>query len=276
MLIDTHCHLLDGYVNTDDIAGMVQRARDAGVGALIVPCADAVDAPKAVALVEQYDNLYCMVGIHPEFAEKIKPSDATEDYKLYLAHPRVLGVGEIGLDYHDESPLAATAKPTKRRNAPREAQIELFCAQLDIACDARLPVAIHSRRAQEDTVKILCDPKYSNLGDGVPGVMHFHCMSWDFTKKLLDRGFYFSATGIITFKNADDIREVFRKLPADRIVIETDAPWCAPVPYRGKVCEPFMIVETAKVLARIRGVQLPELENIMMGNTRRLYPKLEL
>ena len=279
MLIDTHCHLVKGYVEPDEVAGVIQCARDAGVGTLIVPGADPTDAPRVVALAELYDNVYCMVGIHPEFAGKIEPSVATNSYKQYLSHPKVVGVGEIGLDYHYEDPVVAddVAATSTRQIAPRAVQIELFRAQLEIANAAGLPVAVHSRKAREDTVEILCAPEYANLGGGnPPGVMHFHCMPWDITKKLLDRGFYFSATGIITFKNADAEREVFRKLPPDRIVIETDAPWCAPVPYRGKVCEPFMVAATARVLADIRGVPLPELENILMENTRRLYPKLKI
>jgi len=198
-------------------------------------------------------------------------------YKHLLNHPKVIGVGEIGLDFHYESPMADDAMDASREPAPRDAQIALFRAQLELACDAGLPVAIHSRKARQDTVDILCGPEYANLGGGnVPGVMHFHCMPWNFTKILADRGFYFSATGIVTFKNSDEQREVFRKLPLDRIVIETDAPWCAPVPYRGKSCEPAMVVETARVLADLHGIPMDELENILFENTLRLYPKLKI
>ena len=172
-----------------------------------------------------------------------------------LNHPSVVGVGEIGLDYH-------YGRDT------RDQQIKLFEQQLNIADKFNLPVAIHTREAEEDTAAILTGKQC--------GVMHCFTSSWDLAKKMLDRGFFFSASGILTFKNAGDIRETFAKIPNDRIVIETDAPYCAPVPYRGKVCEPAMVVETAKVLADIKNLQLDELETILMQNVKQLYPKIEL
>jgi len=259
MFIDIHCHLIDRYVQADKIDGIIRRALDAGVGAMVVAAADPDDPEKVIALCEQYDNLYATLGIHPEYAGK-----ATPNYTQLLNHPKVVGVGEIGLDLHYHP----------KAKAP---QIELFRAQLEIAKDAGLPVVVHSRDARPETVDILCSPEYAKLGgDGAPGVMHFHCMPWDFTKKLLDCGFYFSAAGLLTFKNADAEREVFRRIPADRIVIETDAPWCAPVPYRGKECEPAMCIETAKVLAELHDIPLPEMENILFKNTKRLFPKLSV
>ena len=129
-----------------------------------------------------------------------------------------------------------------------------------------LPVAIHTRDAEEDTAHIL-------TGD-VRGVMHCYTSSWDLAKKMLDRGFFFSASGILTFKNSQDVRDTFAKIPNDRIVIETDAPYCAPVPHRGKICEPYMVVETARVLADIKNLQLNDLEIILAENTKKLYPKL--
>ena len=183
-----------------------------------------------------------------------------EQAKQYLTdtvlnNPRVVGVGEIGLDYH-------YARET------RDAQIKLFEQQLDIAKKYALPVAIHTRDAEADTADIL-------TGD-IRGVMHCFTSSWDLAKKMLDRGFFFSASGILTFKNADDIRETFAKIPNDRIVIETDAPYCAPVPYRGKTCEPAMVTETARVLAQIKNLQMDDLETILMQNVKQLYPKIKL
>ena len=129
-------------------------------------------------------------------------------------------------------------------------------------------MAIHTREAEEDTAAIL-------TGD-VGGVMHCFTSSWNLAKTMLDRGFMFSASGILTFKNAGEIRETFAKIPLDRIVIETDAPYCAPVPYRGKVCEPAMVIETARVLAQVKGVSLEQLETLLTENVKRLYPKIEL
>ena len=189
-------------------------------------------------------------GIHPEYAGTNPREFLTPDV---LAHPRVVGIGEIGLDYHGGAD-------------DRAAQIKLFEEQLEIARNADLPVAIHTRDAESDTADILKNAR---------GVMHCFTSSWDLARVMLDRGFYFSASGILTFKNAADVRETFEKIPTDRIVIETDAPYCAPVPYRGKVCEPFMVCETAKVLAEIKHLQMNELESILEQNTLNLYPKIK-
>ena len=131
-----------------------------------------------------------------------------------------------------------------------------------------MPVAIHTRDAEDDTTSILTDKNF--------GVMHCFTCNWDLARVMLDRGFYFSASGILTFKNAELVRETFAKIPNDRIVIETDSPFCAPVPHRGKKCEPYMIIETAKILAQIKNLKLDELENILFENTKRLYPKIKI
>ena len=171
-----------------------------------------------------------------------------------LSNDKVIGIGEIGLDYHE-------------RNDNKKNQIKLFVDQLEIAQEYDLPVAIHTRDAEDDTAQFLTDKNH--------GVLHCFTSSWDLAKTMLDRGFYFSASGILTFKNAADIRDVFAKLPNDRIVIETDSPFCAPVPYRGKTCEPAFVIETAKMLAEIKHLQLDELESILMQNTMDLYPKIK-
>lgn len=249
MFIDTHCHLTDKYADGAD--GVIARAMDGGVGVMICPTADPADIPAALRLAETHDNIFCTIGIHPEYA----PVDAN----LYLdnavlTHPRVVGIGEIGLDYHYGADK-------------RGQQIELFEQQLEIAKKYALPVAIHTREAEDDTAAIL-------KGD-VRGVMHCFTSSWDLAKKMLDRGFMFSASGILTFKNATEIRETFAKIPLDRIVIETDAPYCAPVPYRGQVCEPAMVIETARVLAQVHGIEIEKLEQILMKNVKTLYPKIQ-
>lgn len=247
MFIDTHCHLTDTYC--DDVATVISRAAAHNVGTIICPTANPADIGSALDLAARYDNIYATIGIHPEYAGTLHAADVITDD--IINNPRVVGIGEIGLDYHmgDEN---------------RNAQIELFMEQLDIARRGNLPVAIHTRDAERDTADVLRD---------VRGVMHCYTSSWDLAKTMLDRGFYFSASGILTFKNAADIRETFAKIPVDRIVIETDAPYCSPVPYRGKTCEPYMVAETARVLAEIKNLQLDELESILTQNTTRLYPK---
>lgn len=252
MLIDTHCHLTDAAMCGDNLPHVLARAAGAGVGTIICPTADPADIPAALQIAESHPNVWATVGIHPEYAGTDATAHLTDDV---LRNPRVVGVGEIGLDYHYGADN-------------RMAQIELFLQQLDIARRAALPVAIHTRDAETDTAEIL-------TGD-IPGVMHCYTSSWDLAKKMLDRGFFFSASGILTFKNSDAVRETFKKIPIDRIVIETDGPYCAPVPHRGKSCEPFMVADTARVLADLHGIAMPELDARLSENTRRLYPRIKL
>ncbi len=249
MFIDTHCHLTDRLCAGTDLDAVISRAAARGVGTIICPTAAPDDIADALKIADTHDNIFCTIGIHPEYAGT-NPDEYLTD--SILTHPRVVGVGEIGLDYHYGA-------------QNRAAQIELFTRQLEIAKKHRLPVAIHTREAEQDTADIL-------TGD-VRGVMHCFTSSWDLAKIMLDRGFYFSASGILTFKNAEDVRETFRKIPLDRIVIETDSPYCAPVPHRGAPCEPAFVVDTATVLADIRGLHLNDLESILKQNTKALYPK---
>lgn len=250
MFIDTHCHLTDEYDGGVD--AVVMRAQNAGVGALICATAEGVDIKPALKIADKYDNIFVTTGIHPEHTN-LNPNDFLRDE--ILNHPKVLGVGEIGLDYH-----------FGKEN--RNAQIKLFEQQLDIAHKHNLPVAIHTRDAEEDTATILTDKYF--------GVMHCFTSSWDLAKTMLDRGFYFSASGILTFKNAESVRETFAKIPMDRIVVETDSPYCAPVPYRGKICEPAFVIETARALAQIKNLQTDELKKILFENTKCLYKKILL
>lgn len=250
MLIDTHCHLTDDYCAGALLDAVIARAADAGVEKIICPTANPADIAPALRIAETHRNIWCTIGIHPEYAGTDAAQYLTDDV---LRHPRVVGVGEIGLDYHfgDDN---------------RDAQIKLFEQQLEIARRHDLPVAIHTRDAEQDTAEIL-------RGD-VRGVMHCFTSSWDLAKKMLDRGFFFSASGIITFKNAADVRETFAKIPLDRIVVETDAPYCAPVPHRGQPCEPAFVADTARVLATVKGVDIETLGRATQENTYRLYPKM--
>lgn len=255
MLVDTHCHLraMDGADLSGDVGNILARARDAGVGTLICATAAPDDVAPTLAVTQQFDNVFCTIGIHPEYANA-DPAQYLTD--VVLQNPRVVGVGEIGLDYHYGTDT-------------RGGQIELFQRQLDIARGAALPVAIHTRDADDDTADILTHAD-------VRGVMHCFTSSWALAKKMLDRGFFFSASGILTFKNADSVRETFAKIPMDRIVIETDSPYCAPVPHRGRPCKPHMVVNTARVLADIKGLDMGTLDATIGDNVRRLYPKISL
>ena len=251
MVIDTHCHLTDRYNDGPD--DIIRRANDAGVGSIICATAEPGDIAAAIQIANTHKNVFCTTGLHPDCADTAVAANVlTPDI---LNNDKVIGIGEIGLDYHE-------------RNDNKKNQIKLFVDQLEIAQEYDLPVAIHTRDAEDDTAQFLTNKNH--------GVLHCFTSSWDLAKTMLDRGFYFSASGILTFKNAADIRDVFAKLPNDRIVIETDSPFCAPVPYRGKTCEPAFVIETAKMLAEIKHLQLDELESILMQNTMDLYPKIKL
>ena len=247
MFIDTHCHLT--YEFDDAPGSIIERANNTGVKGMVCATANPKDFLPAIKIAETYKNIFVTIGVHPEYYD-VNPNDVLTDD--ILNNPHVIGVGEIGLDYHNGTEY-------------RCQQMELFEKQLEIAYQHKLPVAIHTRDAESDTAAILTEKNY--------GVMHCFTSGWDLARTMLDRGFYFSASGILTFKNAENLRETFAKIPIDRIVIETDAPYCAPVPHRGKKCEPFMVVETAKVLAQIKNLQIEDLEIILMENTTRLYPK---
>jgi len=255
MLLDTHCHLTYDIDPAGGVDAVIARARAAGVNYIICPTADPEDIPGAIRLAERYNNVFATIGIHPEHANARAADYITDEI---LAHPRVLGVGEIGLDYHE---MGADT---------RDAQIKLFTEQLEMARCAGLPVAIHTRDAEEDTAAVLAD--FPEIG----GVMHCFTSGWGLAKKMLDRGFFFSASGIITFKNAEEIRDVFAKIPSERIVVETDSPYCAPVPYRGRVCEPAFVVETARVVAGIKNIPFEKFCDIVIENTTRLYPKIKI
>ena len=251
MFIDTHCHLTDRY--TDDVDEIIQRANNAGVGAIICATAEPGDIIPALKIAHVHRNIFCTTGLHPDCADTAIAANVLTADVLHDTH--VIGIGEIGLDYHE-------------RDDNKENQIKLFSDQLEIAQEFNLPVAIHTRDAENDTIDILTNKNH--------GVLHCFTGTWNLARVMLDRGFYFSASGILTFKNATDIRDVFAKIPNDRIVIETDSPFCAPVPHRGKTCEPAFVVETARMLAEIKNLQIDELESILMENTMRLYPKIKI
>jgi len=250
MIIDTHCHLI--YEKPENIPGLLSRAKDAGVGVVICACADIDDPHKAIEICDKYENVFCTIGIHPE----VLPQNPNINigYTELLKHPKCVAVGEIGLDYHYGAD-------------DRDTQIDLFRRQLEIAATANMPVTVHSRDADDDTIAVLSD--FPNIR----GVMHCFTGDWNFAKKMLDRGYYFSASGILTFKNAAAIQDVFTRLPADRIIVETDAPYCAPVPYRGKKSEPYMTADTLRFLSALRGTNI---ERECFNNTIKLYPKIKI
>jgi TatD DNase family protein len=252
-LIDTHCHL-DGKVFDADRDTVVERARAAGVAEMVaIGTGDGPpDLEAGIRLAEAYAFMTATVGVQPHDASK-----ATEETWVELAaltaHPQVVAVGEIGLDYYYDF-------------APREVQRAAFVKQLGIAGEAGLPILIHSRDAWEDTFAAV-DAHWRAECGGV-----FHCFSGGprEVELALERGFLLSFSGIVTFPRAEEIREAARLTPLDRILVETDAPYLAPVPWRGKRNEPAYVVKTAERVAELKGVTLEELAGITTANWRRL------
>jgi TatD DNase family protein len=253
MLIDSHCHLdPTAFDDADEVLG---RARSAGVsGFVVIGVAKTLDAARfAVRLAEQRDDVRAVVGVHPHDASELSDAMLAELEELARS-PSVAAVGEMGLDYHYMS-------------SPMDAQKEAFRRQIALARAARKPIVVHTRSAPADTIAILAEEGAREVG----GVIH--CFSEDrpFAEKALDLGFDLSFSGIVTFKSAASVHEVAAWAPADRILIETDSPYLAPVPLRGKRCEPAFLIHTAKRVAALRGLPLEEVARITAENTRRRF-----
>jgi len=253
MLIDTHTHLDDARYN-DDRDAMIARAREAGVEAFVTIGCDLATSQAAVAIANQHPFVYASVGVHPHEVKHI--SDGWYDeFRRLVNNKKVVAYGEIGLDYH------------YNHSSPKD-QRERFREQIQLARELNLPVIIHTREAQDDTMTILKEEKASEIG----GV--FHCFSGDawLAKDALDLGFHLSFSGILTFQNATMLRDIAKNTPLDRVLIETDCPYLTPVPHRGKRNEPAYVTHVAKQLAAIH----PELSLEQIGqrtteNAKRLF-----
>jgi TatD DNase family protein len=253
-LIDSHCHL-DSPEFNEDRDQVIERALAAGVEHMVAIGTGngPPDLEAGIRLADKYPAFFSTVGIHPHDAAKAGPGDYRRLADL-LSHPKVVAVGEIGLDYHYDF-------------APREAQKSAFIEQMSIAASARKPIVIHTREAWDDTVALL-EKHWKPLGIG--GIMH--CFSGGPMEALraLDLGFYLSFGGILTFPKATQVQESAKAAPSDRILLETDAPYLAPVPKRGKRNEPSLIVHTAQKLADLRAVPLEEVSRLTTANVHRL------
>ena len=238
-LFDTHCHIADPKFDEDREA-VIQRFREAGVErALVVadPREEDPNEERVFSLVDQYDFLFAAIGVHPHNASGWD-DDAEATVRRYLAHPKCRLLGEIGLDYHYDL-------------SPRDVQRRVFDLQLDMAYDLGMPVQLHIREAHGDCMDMLRNR--AKAGRMPAGIMHCYTGSWEAAKVYLDLGMYISLSGALTFKNAPKLWEVAQNTPADRLLIETDCPYMAPVPLRGRRNEPAFIVHTFEKLAEIRG-----------------------
>ncbi|HXR94819.1 MAG TPA: TatD family hydrolase [Rhizomicrobium sp.] len=257
MLVDSHCHL-DFPEYAGKLDEVVARARDAGVGTCISIGTELKRFPGVRAIAERFDNVWCSVGIHPHEAENELLSDA----QLLLAetvHPKVVGIGETGLDYFYE-------------HSPREQQIVNFRAHIEAGRQSGLPLIVHTRDADDDTIAVLEEEMAKGAFKGL-----IHCFTG--TQRLADAslalGLYISISGIATFKKSESLREVIRTVPLERLLVETDAPFLAPVPHRGATNEPAFVVHTAKLVAELKGVSEEELARATSDNFFRLFAKVK-
>jgi TatD DNase family protein len=255
MYIDSHCHLnYKGLV--EDQAGVVARARAAGVSAMLNISTRECEWDEVIAAAELYPEIWASVGIHPHEADA-HPNIDTAKLVQKASHPRVIAIGETGLDYYYDK-------------SDRDQQRKSFRSHITAARETGLPIIVHTRDAEEDTAAIMHD----EMGKGAyTGVIHCFTASQDFADKALELGLYISISGIVTFKNAKDLQETAKTIPADRLLIETDSPFLAPVPHRGKTCEPAFVENTAEFLSGLREEKLEYLAKITSDNFYTLFSK---
>ncbi|MBA1277335.1 MULTISPECIES: TatD family hydrolase [Pseudomonadaceae] len=255
MLVDSHCHLdrLDLTAHQGSLDAALVAARERGVGHFLCIGVSADNTAAVKALAERYDDVDCSVGVHPlDLDPGAEP--ALEWLLQELEHPHVVAIGETGLDYHYEPEAAAL-------------QRQSFRLHLDAAKASGKPVIVHTRAARADTLELLGEAALPQAG-----VLHCFTEDWEMAKAALDLGFYISLSGIVTFRNADALRDVARRVPADRLLVETDSPYLAPIPYRGKPNLPQYVREVAEFLAQLRGVDFEVLAEQTTNNFKRLFP----
>ena len=255
MLIDSHCHL--DYYTPDEQPQILARAHDAGVGELVTIGPRLSRAAEQIALAESAPNIWCTVGTHPHHAaEEDMPHE--EALAALASHPKVIGVGEAGLDYfYDRS--------------PRDIQAESFRRQIRAARLAGVPICIHTRDAEDDTLAILKEQQ--DQGGSFDFLLHCFSSGRALAEQAVVIGGYVSFSGILTFPKSTELRAIAADLPADRLLVETDAPYLAPVPFRGKRNEPAHVAHTARVLAELRGLEFEALADLTTRNFRRLFRK---
>lgn len=255
MLIDSHCHLeYKGLV--EDRQGVLTRARAAGVSGFLSISTRQSEWDQVIGTAEAEDDVWASVGIHPHEADQ--HADLGEAALLERAlHRKVIAIGETGLDYYYD-------------HSDRAMQQALFRRHISVSCQTGLPIIVHTRDAEDDTFAIIAE----EMGKGAfPALIHCFTASAGFARKMLDLGLYISLSGIVTFKNAKDLQAIAAEIPEDRLLVETDAPFLAPVPHRGQVCEPAFTADTARFVAELRGVSADALAQSTTANFFRLFRK---
>ena len=260
-MIDSHCHLADAKF-ADDLSDVIQRAVKNGVDSMVTIADTLEEAEKCIAIAEKYDQIFATVGVHPHEAKSWKKDDDNRLRSLAQSSKKVKAVGEIGLDYHYDF-------------SPRDTQREVFAAQLRLAKELQMPVVVHCRgatavptasgEAVEDLWKIVSEEKPASL------VLHCCTEKWEDVERFIDVGYLLSFTGIVTYPNAADIKNTIKLCPLSQMMVETDAPYLAPVPHRGKRNEPAFVLEVAKEIANIKGVSVEEVDATTTSNAERFY-----
>ena len=250
-MIDTHAHL-DSFDDTK-LKEVIKRAKDVKIEKIINPSAEPSNFERVLKIAEENDFIFAALGVHPEEVDKFE-DDTLDEIRRLSENKKVVAIGEIGLDYYWTTDT-------------KEKQKEIFSRQLELAKELKLPVIIHDREAHEDTYNLL---KLADLGD-IKVIMHCFSGSVEFMKQCTKEGWYIALGGVVTFKNAVKPKEVAKNVPSDKLLIETDCPYLAPVPYRGKENEPSYMLESAKCIAEIRGISLEELNKITTKNALEVF-----
>lgn len=257
MLIDSHCHLDFPDFAEDGIGTILDRARAAGVQKCMTISTHIGRFDSIRAIAEAHSDVYCTVGTHPHQASEAGERDVPSSEIIRLsAHPKVIAIGECGLDYHYDF-------------ATKEDQHAVFSRHIQAGVETNLPLVIHSREAEEDTIRLI---KESGSGRS-RGVMHCFTGSAWLAQQALELGYYISFSGVLTFKKSDDLRAVAADVPLDRLLVETDSPYLAPMPFRGKRNEPAYVAHTAAVLAGVKGVSVEDIARITTENFYKLFDK---
>ncbi|MBW8755357.1 MAG: TatD family hydrolase [Sphingomonadales bacterium] len=255
MLIDSHCHLeYKGLV--EDQQGVIARAREAGIGGFLNISTRRREWDQVIATAAREDNVWASVGIHPHEADAHADLGAAALIEA-AAHPKVIGIGETGLDYYYD-------------HSDRATQQALFRTHIGVARETGLPLIVHTRDAEDDTARIIADEMEQGA---FPALIHCFTASADFARRMLELGLTISLSGIVTFKNAKDLQAVAAELPAGRMLVETDAPFLAPIPHRGQTCEPAFTADTARFVAQLRGEAFETLAENTSRNFFELFAK---
>lgn len=250
MLFDTHAHMNDPAFD-EDREQVLLSLKDKGVEFMMNVGCCLKSSADCIAMAETYPFVYASVGSHPDSADEVN-AEVIEQYRKMAAHPKVRAIGEIGLDYYYET-------------IPRDTQIQAFRMQMELARELNMPVIVHERNAHDDGMRVVKDFK------GVTGVFHCYSGSAEMARQLVNMGWYIGFTGVLTFKNARKAVETAESIPLDRIVLETDCPFMAPEPFRGKRNDPGYLYRMAERLAEIRGMGVEEIHAITTENAKRLY-----